>query len=132
MQGKASKEASSNGSAKENACKHRAHTGKQSMQKERKEKRRRKEAGEREREKTRKRERKQEEREKEKETEKEKEKEKEKEGGETEWPRISRLLCHWDRKALASMRAPAQTSICGSLVKEGKAAQASAGTILPT
>ena len=69
---------------------------------------------------------------KKKEREKEKETEKEKEGRGTEWPRISRLLCRWDRKALASMRAPAQTSICGSLVKEGKAAQASAGTILPT
>ena len=120
MQGKASKEASSNGSAKENACKHRVHTGKQSMQKERKEKRRRKEAGEREREKTRERDR------------ENKKKEKEKEGRQTEWPRISRLSCRWDRKALASMLAPAQTSICGSLVKEGRAARASAGTILPT
>ena len=77
MQGKASKRASSNGSAKENACKHGAHTGKQSMQKERKGKRRRKEAGEREREKTRKRER-EEERERERERER---KRKRKRGG---------------------------------------------------
>ena len=90
----------------------------------------RKQEKEKERKQERERENKKKDREKEKET--ETEKEKEKEGRETEWPRISRLLCRWDRKALASMRAPAQTSICGSLVKEGKAAQASAGTILPT
>ena len=85
-----------------------------------------------EKEKERKQERERENKKKDREKEKETEKEKEQEGRETEWPRISRLLCRWDRKALASMRAPAQTSICGSLVKEGKAAQASAGTILPT
>ena len=48
MQGRASKEAGSNGSAKEEACKQ--HAGKQSMQTERKGRGRRKEATERERE----------------------------------------------------------------------------------
>ena len=51
---------------------------------------------------------------------------------ETEWPWISRLLCHKDRKALASMRAPAQTSTSEKLVREGSIDQASAWTILPT
>ena len=125
----ANQEAGSTGSAKENACKHGVHTASRACKK-----RGRKRDGGRkqEKEKERKQERERENKKKDKEKEKETEKEKEKEGGETEWPRISRLLCRWDRKALASMRAPAQTSICGSLVKEGKAAQASAGTILPT